>query len=104
MEETIINVQNYFIEKIVAEDFKSVSEEKDTGWTKHNIIVDEKYTFNLSYLSDKELVCFHGGFILIDQNDVRLVSALKKLSADFIISNKDLKIEKLKSELEKLQS
>ena len=72
MKKQILEVQNYFINKITACDFDTV-EIKDTndGWVYFQTVVDEK-RFDFSILPNNELYCQHESFIKIEIPNDRL--------------------------------
>ena len=105
MEKQILEVKNYFLNKITACDFKIITlRDGGNGW--HNFIVeiDNLYQFDFSINKKLELYCQHNGsFMQIEIPNDRLNNLIK-----FIEDNeneaKKRKIAELEKQLEILKS
>ena len=105
MEKQILEVQNYFLNKITACDFKIITlRDVGNGW--HNFIVeiDDFYQFDFSINKKSELYCQHNrSFMQIEIPNDRLNNLIK-----FIEDNeneaKKRKIAELEKQLEILKS
>ena len=102
MKKQILEVQNYFINKITACDFDTV-EIKDTrdGWFNFIVKIDG-YLFDFSIPSEIKIITHHRSFMDIKIPNDRLQNLI-----NFIEAHKEKmkaeKIEKLKAELAELE-
>lgn len=104
MKKQILEVQDYFTNKITACDFtiEKIST-KYTGWTEFEILVDGEFPFNFSVFPNPRMFCFHGGFvkaIVPDDRLENLINLIDKRSEEI----KREKINALKEELSKLEA
>ena len=105
MEKQILEVQNYFLNKITACDFKCVEfKENENGWYYFTVEIDNLFQFNFSIHPKLELYCNHNySFMQIEIPKDRLNNLIK-----FIDNSenelKKQKITELENKLNELKS
>ena len=79
MENKILEVQNYFLNKITACDFKLITLEKGhNNWLRFIVEIDDLYMFEFSIEPKLELYCSHSySFIKIEIPNDRLNNLIK---------------------------
>ncbi|GEN74118.1 hypothetical protein [Chryseobacterium lathyri] len=103
MKNRILEVQNYFINKITACEFTVKEIIAGSDWTRIKVDV-EGYSFNLSINPALTLICVHDdSFMVLEIPNDRLSNILQLIKSKEQEAKKQ-KIEKLKAELEKLQT
>lgn len=103
MKKQILEVQNYFLNKITACQFDSVEMDyKTDGWAEFKVIIDG-CRFNFSIHHGMSLFCGHGSDFKIDVPFDRLSNLIALIEGEKE-SLKDAKIEKLKLELQELEN
>lgn len=105
MEYKILEVKNYFLNKITACDFKIITlRYGGNGW--HNFIVeiDDLYQFDFSINKNSELYCKHNGsFMQIEIPNDRLNNLIKFID-NYENELRKQKISELESKLSELKS
>lgn len=105
MENKILEVKNYFLNKITACDFKCVEfKENLNGWYYFTVEIDNLFQFHFSIQPKLELSCnLNGSFMQIEIPNDRLTNLIK-----FIDNSKNelrkQKISELESKLSELKS
>lgn len=79
MENKILEIKNYFLNKITACDFKLITLEKGhNNWLRFIVEVDDLYMFDFSIEPKLELYCQHNGsFMQIEIPNDRLNNLIK---------------------------
>lgn len=104
MENKILEVQNYFLNKITACDFKLIKIQKNNGdWHNFKVKIDEIFQFNFSIETKLKLFCFHYGFMQIEIPNDRLTNLIKFIS-NYKIEIKKQEIIELENKLNDLKS
>lgn len=105
MEKQILEVQNYFLNKITACDFKIITLEKGhKNWLRFIVQVDDLYMFEFSIEPKLELYCQHNGsFMQIEIPTDRLNNLIKFIDNSENELRKQ-KISELESKLSELKS
>ena len=104
MENKILEVQNYFLNKITACDFKIITLEKGpNNWLRFIVEVDDLYMFDFSIEPKLELYCQHNSFMDIEVPDDRLNNLIKFIDNSENELRKQ-KISELESKLSELKS
>ena len=107
MENKILEVQNYFLNKITACDFKILTFEKGhNNWIRFTVEVDDLYMFDFSIEPKLELYCQHAGsFMQIEIPNDRLNNLIKFIDnyenelRKQKISELEIKLSELKSQI-----
>ena len=105
MENKILEVQNYFLNKITACDFKIITLEKGhNNWLRFFVKVDDLYMFEFSIEPKLELYCSHpNSFMQIEIPTDRLNNLIKFIDNSENELRKQ-KISELESKLSELKS
>lgn len=104
MENKILEVQNYFLNKITACDFKLIKLNKNShDWHNFEVKIDEIFQFYFSIETELKLFCFHYGFMQIEIPRDRLNNLIKFIS-NYKIEIKKQEILELENKLSKLKS
>ena len=92
MENKILEIKNYFLNKITACDFKIITLEKGhNNWLRFIVEVDDLYMFDFSIEPKLELYCQHGSFMQIEVPDDRILNLIK------FIDNTQIELKKTKN-------
>ena len=101
MKKQILELQNYFLNRITACEFDKIELEITNNWTRFRAVIDECH-FNFSIDIEDKLYCAHDSFMRLNIPTDRLSNLI-----NFIESQKENqrldKIEKLKLELAELE-
>ncbi len=105
MENKILEIKNYFLNKITACDFKIITLEKGhNNWLRFIVQVDDLYMFVFSIEPKLELYCQHSGsFMQIEIPDDRLNNLIKFID-NYENELRKQKISELESKLSELKS
>ena len=104
MENKILEVQNYFLNKITACDFKLIEIQKNNDdWHNFKVKIDEIFQFEFSIETKLNLFCFHYGFMKIEIPNDRLNNLIKFIDNSENELRKQ-KISELESKLSELKS
>ena len=104
MEKQILEVKNYFLNKITACDFQLIKIKKNNGnWHNFKVKIDEIFQFDFSIETKLELFCFHSGFMQFEIPNDRLNNLIKFIS-NYKIEIKKQEIIELENKLNELKS